>query len=104
MIRRRDFLAVSGMATYLAAEIPKVTCDVLVYGSTPGGVTATVEAARRGLSVFLACPKKHLGGMAASGLSTTDAVRPQLFGDWSTSSCAKSTPSIPGYSQTNPRS
>ena len=80
MIRRRDFLAVSGLAPYLAAEIPKVTCDVLVYGSTPGGVTAAVEAARRGLSVFLACPKKHLGGMAASGLSTTDAVRPQLFG------------------------
>jgi hypothetical protein len=55
-------------------------CDVLVYGSTPGGVTAAVEAARRGCKVVLACPYKRPGGMAASGLSTTDAVRPELFG------------------------
>ena len=53
---------------------------MLVYGSTTGGVTAAIEAARRGLKVILACPQKHPGGMAASGLSTTDAVRPQLFG------------------------
>lgn len=73
---RRDFLA-----TGLAAFVPPVTsCDVLVYGSTPGGVTAAVEAARQGLRVILACPQKHLGGMAASGLSTTDAVRTELFG------------------------
>lgn len=73
---RRDFLA-----TGLAAFVPPVnSCDVLVYGSTPGGVTAAVEAARQGLRVILACPQKHLGGMAASGLSTTDAVRTELFG------------------------
>ena len=55
-------------------------CDVFVYGSTPGGVAAAVEAARRGCKVVLACPKKHAGGMAASGLCTTDAVRRDLFG------------------------
>ena len=38
------------------------------------------EAARRGCKVVLACPKKHAGGMAASGLSTTDAVRREIFG------------------------
>jgi hypothetical protein len=79
MIHRREFLALSAAAS-AAAQIQPLSCDVLVYGSTPGGVTAAVEAARRGLKVVLACPKKHLGGMAASGLSTTDAVRPQLFG------------------------
>lgn len=63
-----------------AAAAAQETCDVLVYGSTPGGVTAAVEAARRGLRVILACPQKHPGGMAASGLSTTDAVRTELFG------------------------
>jgi hypothetical protein len=55
-------------------------CDVFVYGSTPGGIAAAVEAARRGLSVVLACPQNHPGGMAASGLCTTDAVRRHLFG------------------------
>ena len=55
-------------------------CDVFVYGSTPGGVAAAIEAARRGCRVVLACPKTHPGGMAASGLCTTDAVRRELFG------------------------
>ncbi len=73
---RREFLAAGAAALAGVAE----ECDVLVYGSTPGGVTAAVEAARRGLKVVLACPQRHLGGMAASGLSTTDAVRPELFG------------------------
>jgi hypothetical protein len=59
---------------------PRVDCDVFVYGSTPGGIGAAVEAARRGLKVVLACPQKHPGGMAASGLCTTDAVRRHLFG------------------------
>jgi hypothetical protein len=59
---------------------PKTTCDVFVYGSTPGGIAAAVEAARRGCRVLLACPKTHPGGMAASGLSTTDAVRREMFG------------------------
>ena len=79
MIGRREFL-IGSTAALAAPAAPPVDCDVFVYGSTPGGVAAAVEAARRGLKVVLACPQKHLGGMAASGLSTTDAVRPQLFG------------------------
>lgn len=61
-------------------ELPVVNCDLFVYGSTPGGIAAAVEAARRGLRVVLACSKKNPGGMAASGLCTTDAVRQKLFG------------------------
>ena len=55
-------------------------CDVFVYGSTPGGLAAAIEAARQGCKVVLACPKMHAGGMTASGLCTTDAVRQHLFG------------------------
>jgi hypothetical protein len=57
-----------------------LSADTLVYGSTPGGVAAALEAARRGCKVVLACPQKHVGGMSASGLCTTDAVRRHLFG------------------------
>src|SRR5947209_13929022 len=80
MIGRREFLAAATTAPALAAAAAALDCDVFVYGSTPGGVAAAVQAARGGLKVILACPQKHVGGMAASGLSTTDAVRPQLFG------------------------
>jgi hypothetical protein len=91
-ISRRGFLsqaaalgavAASGLPDSEAQEIPEsrpVPYDVFVYGSTPGGCAAAIEAARRGCKVALVCPKMHPGGMAASGLSTTDAVRRELFG------------------------
>jgi hypothetical protein len=63
-----------------ALSAAQMTCEVCVYGSTPGGVAAALQAARRGCKVVLACPKNHPGGMAASGLCTTDAVRHQMFG------------------------
>jgi hypothetical protein len=82
-ISRRAFLGIA--AASLAALRPAhgqsaSPCDVFVYGSTPGGIAAAIEAARRHCRVVLACPKTHAGGMAASGLSTTDAVRRELFG------------------------
>ena len=70
--------AVAGAAPN--AKLDPTTCDVFVYGSTPGGLAAAIEAARRGCRVILACPKMNPGGMTASGLCTTDAVRRHLFG------------------------
>ncbi len=91
---RRTFLQ-TAIASATAAHSPaeqtagrsgsdNLACDVCVYGSTPGGVASAVEAARRGAKVVLACPKSHPGGMAASGLATTDAIRPALFGGFVT--------------------
>jgi hypothetical protein len=93
-VNRREFLTAGAAATMAAkfsafsnhsaaAQEPApeaISCDLFVYGSTPGGVAAGVEAARRGCKVVLACPKNHPGGMAASGLCTTDAVRREMFG------------------------
>jgi hypothetical protein len=87
-MNRREFLTAGSMmglvpqllAASSADAVVETPCDVLVYGSTPGGIAAAIEAARRGCRVILACPKTHPGGMAASGLSTTDAVRRELFG------------------------
>src|SRR5687768_3047201 len=79
MMNRREFLLSSAAAATLRPQEAEEV-DVLVYGSTPGGVAAAVEAARRGCSTILACPKAHPGGMSASGLCTTDAVRRKMFG------------------------
>src|SRR5688572_11321776 len=76
---RRDFLLATAAAGLLRAQEAEEV-DVLVYGSTPGGIAAAVEAARRDCAVVLACPKTHPGGMSASGLCTTDAVRRKMFG------------------------
>jgi hypothetical protein len=89
VIDRRDFLHTAALASSALlikgaqqahAEDAPLECDAFVYGSTPGGIAAAVEASRRGCSVVLACPKNHAGGMAASGLCTTDAVRRKMFG------------------------
>jgi hypothetical protein len=58
---------------------PISSCDVFVYGSTPGGVAAALFAARGGCRVILACPKMHPGGMLASGLGGLDTRRRDLL-------------------------
>jgi hypothetical protein len=43
--------------------------DVVVYGGTPGGITAAISAAREGSSVALLEQTRHVGGMSTSGLN-----------------------------------
>lgn len=49
------------------------SADVIVYGSTPGGVCAAIAAAREGASVILLEPTRHVGGMNTGGLSFSDS-------------------------------
>ena len=42
--------------------------DVCIYGGTAGGVTAGLAAARRGQSVIIVEPFRHLGGMHGGGI------------------------------------
>jgi hypothetical protein len=49
--------------------------DVVVYGGTPGGVTAAVAASRslgRGGSVLLIEQTRHVGGLSTSGINTAE--------------------------------
>ena len=68
----------------------KQAADVIVYGSTPGGVCAAIAAAREGASVILLEPTDHVGGMSTGGLSHCDSnqmVRSTLMGlfdEWHT--------------------
>ncbi len=72
---RREFLAlpaaaIAGCAAPGPAKAP--ARDVVVYGGTPGGVTAAVAAARLGASVLLVEPSGHVGGLNTSGINTAE--------------------------------
>lgn len=55
--------------------------DVVVYGGTPGGIAAAIQAARLKKSVILLEPTRHVGGMLSSGLTKTDASpRKNVYG------------------------
>jgi hypothetical protein len=64
--------------------------DVIVYGSTPGGVCAAIAAAREGASVILLEPTDHVGGLNTGGLSFSDSNQMAretlmgLFDEWHT--------------------
>jgi hypothetical protein len=49
-----------------------LTTDLCIYGATPGGVAAAIQARRMGKSVVLLAFDGHLGGMTSSGLGATD--------------------------------
>jgi flavin-dependent dehydrogenase len=54
-------------------EKPKlIECDVAIYGGTPAGVTAAIQAARMGKKVVLLSFNRHVGGMTSGGLTATD--------------------------------
>lgn len=46
--------------------------DLVVYGGTPAGITAAVQASRMGLTTVIVEFSRHIGGMTASGLGATD--------------------------------
>jgi hypothetical protein len=71
-------LAFLPFATAMAAD--PVTNDIVVYGGTPGGITAAVQASRDGRSVVLISPTKHLGGLTTSGLGFTDLGSSSILG------------------------
>jgi hypothetical protein len=54
--------------------------DIIVYGGTSGGISAAMQAARMGKTVFLIEPGKHLGGLTSGGLSATDIGNKKAIG------------------------
>ncbi|RKN83924.1 FAD-dependent oxidoreductase [Paenibacillus ginsengarvi] len=57
-----------------------VSADLCIYGGTPAGIAAAVQASRMGLSVVIAEFGRHLGGLTASGLGRTDFGRKYSIG------------------------
>ncbi|HEY0944236.1 MAG TPA: FAD-dependent oxidoreductase [Opitutaceae bacterium] len=63
------------------AEKPQtLRVDVCVYGGTPGGVGAAVQARRMGKTSALAVFRRHVGGMTAAGLTSVDLGKAESIG------------------------
>ncbi|NOU71588.1 FAD-dependent oxidoreductase [Paenibacillus sp. LMG 31458] len=74
------------LLTYYSAEgnaesNPKhVQADLCIFGGTPAGIVAAVQASRMGLRAVIAEFGMHLGGMSASGLGRTDIGSEEAIG------------------------
>ena len=55
-------------------------CEVAVYGGTPAGVTAAIEAARMGRKTLLLSFNRHVGGMTSGGLTASDLGKKESIG------------------------
>jgi hypothetical protein len=88
MNRRRFLAAMSGLAGagvatalgLVGAPAANVEADLIIWDSTPAGLTAAVAAARAGLSVIIVTEDKHLGGLQTSGLGNTNAGQVATIG------------------------
>src|SRR5438132_10773124 len=72
MPMRTVLTAVLFVAALAPARSAEREYDIVVYGGTPGGISAAVQAARLKKSVVLIEPGQYLGGMTTGGLGATD--------------------------------
>jgi hypothetical protein len=62
------------------AEPKVIECDVAVYGGTPAGVTAAIQASKDGKKTLLLSFNRHVGGMTSGGLTATDVGNMESIG------------------------
>lgn len=48
--------------------------NLIIYGGTPAGITAAIQAKLNGLSVAIVEFGNYIGGMTTSGLGAEDAI------------------------------
>ncbi|MFK7851503.1 MAG: FAD-dependent oxidoreductase [Akkermansiaceae bacterium] len=66
--------------TRTSQAAPNGSYDVVIYGATPGGITAAIQVAKMDKTVVLINPATHLGGLTTSGLGHTDSGRRHVIG------------------------
>lgn len=54
--------------------------EIIIYGATPSGIFAAINAAREGHSVALVEEYEHIGGLMTGGLSFTDFISLEALG------------------------
>ena len=64
----------------LADPPQKFKVDVCIYGGTPGGVAAAVQAKCMGKTAVLAVFRRHVGGLTSAGLTAVDFGKAESIG------------------------
>lgn len=54
--------------------------DIVIYGSTPAGIGAAIQAHRMNKTAVIVTPDHHIGGLTASGLGWTDSKNGDQIG------------------------
>ena len=80
MITKRSLLLVVLILYSKITFAQQRSFDVCVYGSTPSGIAASIQAARMGKRVVLLSTSSHVGGMMTAGLTATDINNYQYVG------------------------
>lgn len=61
-------------------HVDTLTYDVVIYGSTPSGISAAIQAAKMGKNIILISNSNKVGGMCTAGLCNTDIGNPATIG------------------------
>jgi len=65
-------LTITVTSIQAASNIIAEKYDIVIYGGSPSGLSAAVQATRLGSRVIVIEPYRHIGGMMAAGLTRTD--------------------------------
>jgi ribulose 1,5-bisphosphate synthetase/thiazole synthase len=87
-LSRRRLLGLGGVAavgTALAVyptleAFADTGTDLVVYGATPAGLMAAIQAVRMGRTAVVLEPSSHVGGLTTGGLGFTDVGAPDTIG------------------------
>ena len=87
-LSRRRMLGLGGVAvvgTALAVyptlqAFADTSTDLVVYGATPAGLMAAIQAVRMGRTAVVLEPRSHVGGLTTGGLGYTDIGAPDSIG------------------------
>lgn len=58
----------------------KYEAQLIIYGATPAGITAAIQAKKQGLDVIIAEFSNHIGGITSNGLGATDFGAKEAIG------------------------
>ena len=64
----------------LSLTAPCEVKDLVIYGATPAGISAAVQAKKMGLDAVLVEPTSRIGGLTTGGLGQTDIGNKSAFG------------------------